>query len=102
MDGGVSQRAEWPPEKEAGCLADCGAGGVRVLLRRQPRQLLNIRDIDHRIGRDESVARGYDFVESVSADKLICSAASERRAFRCAGRDLGIGQIWRDAQSPYE
>ena len=90
----MSQRAEWPPEKEAGCLADCGAGGVRVLLRRQPRQLLNIRDIDHRIGRDESVSRGYDFVESVSADKLIGRATSGGRAFRAAGRDLSVGQVW--------
>ncbi len=98
----MSQSAERSPEKEPRRFSYSDAGSICVLLRTQPRQRLNVRDIDHRIGRDERVSPCDNFVEPISTDKLVGRTTSTGRAFRSAGRNLSIGQVWRHAQPAYE
>src|SRR5215467_995992 len=68
-NGSVGQSTEWSPEKEAGRLADSHARLIHKLLRRQPRQGLNIGNIDDRVRRNLSVSRGHNSVQSINADK---------------------------------
>src|SRR5262245_1587274 len=89
----MSQRPERPEEKESSRSSDGGARLSRILLWRQPRQRLHVAEINHRVGWNGGVS-GRDYaVEPVCPDQW-----PPERARRSAGRDLGIGQAWRDAQ----
>ena len=89
----MRQRSERPEEKEAGRSTDGGAGLSRVLVWREPRQRLDVADINHRIGRDGRMSGRDHAVEPVYSDKR-----PPERARHVAGRNLSVGQVCRDAQ----
>src|SRR6185503_3238602 len=73
----VGQSAKWSPEKEPRRFTDGSARLICILLRTQPRQLLDIRDIDHRICRNQSMSGTDHSIQSISANKLIRGATTE-------------------------
>src|SRR5438876_564226 len=89
----MRQRPERPEEEEARRSSYGGAGPSRELVRRQPRKRLDVADIDHRVGWDGSMSRRDHAVEPVYSNK-----GPPKRARRVAGRNLSVGQVWRDAQ----
>src|SRR5690349_10241129 len=96
----MRQGAKWPPEEKARCFADSHAGGVKILLRCQSRQLLNVVDIDDGIRGNQGVSGCNHLVEPVDADKQLRDAASKRSwASYVAGNNLRVCQVRRNAKS---
>src|SRR5689334_20585751 len=88
---GMRQSAERSPEKEAGRFADRDAGGVRVLLRSEARQLLYVRDVDYGVRGNERVSWRHHFVETIDADEELRNSARKTRRTRHVSRsDLRV------------
>src|ERR1051325_4517370 len=82
----MRQRAKRSPEKEARRFADCRRSLKQILIGRQPRQRLNVAEIDHRVRRNKRMTRRYDAIESIDADEQ----TRRKRTSEFARRDLCI------------
>ena len=68
-DDGVGQVAGRAEHEIALRLPDRGARLVRVLLRREARQVLHVVGADHRVGRNRRAAGRHHVVEAIDADE---------------------------------
>src|ERR1043165_5720102 len=75
-----------PQKKKPGALPTAAAAGSlkQILIGRQPRQRLNVAEIDHRVRRNKRMTRRYDAIESIDADEQ----TRRKRTSDVARRDL--------------
>ena len=91
-DDHVGQQAGRTENEIPRRLSDRRARLIRILLRRQPRQGLDVVDGDDGVGRNRRTARRHHVVEPIHADHRQRRRSREETACTVGG-DLGIGQV---------
>src|SRR6185503_20654759 len=71
----VRQSPKWTPEKEPGSFADRSTRGIRILLRRESRELLYVRNIYNGIRGNQCMSGSHHSVKPIDADKQLRHSA---------------------------